>query len=127
MSVTKVLVADDEPGIRELFSEYLQREGFAFYTADDGEAAMEMVDSEYYDVAIIGMNMPKANEMAVLKYLVDHHPNTIVIISTGYASIRNAVEAIKAGAYDYLPKPVRMAEVPLAINRALEFGHHEGP
>ncbi|MBW1768908.1 MAG: sigma-54-dependent Fis family transcriptional regulator, partial [Deltaproteobacteria bacterium] len=70
---------------------------------------------------IIDLNMPKVDGMTLLKYLVDHSPDSIGIILTGYATIRNAVEAMKSGAYDYLAKPVKMEEVLMVINRALEF------
>jgi DNA-binding NtrC family response regulator len=65
--------------------------------------------------------MPKVDGMEVLKYLVDHSIDTIGIILTGYATIRTAVDAMKAGAFDYLAKPVKMEEVIMVINRALEF------
>ena len=121
MPEAKVLVVDDEAKIREYFSDVLHHEGFEVDTAQNGEIAINMIDQELYDVALIDLNMPKVDGMAVLKYLVEQSGDTIGIILTGYATIRNAVEAMKAGAFDYLAKPVKMEEVLMVINRALEF------
>lgn len=121
MTDTKVLVVDDEAKIREYFTNFLQRQDFDVATAENGEIAIGMLDQDYYDVVLIDLNMPKVNGMDVLQHLVDHHYDSIGIILTGYATIRNAVEAMKIGAFDYLAKPVKMEEVLMVINRALEF------
>ncbi|MGD9161557.1 MAG: sigma-54 dependent transcriptional regulator [Desulfobacteraceae bacterium] len=121
MAKAKILVVDDESKIRESFSDILSLEDFEVDTAQNGEEAIEIIDQDYYDVALIDLNMPKVDGMEVLKYLVEHTTDTIGIILTGYATIRTAVEAMKAGAFDYLAKPVKMEEVIMVINRALEF------
>ncbi len=121
MAETKVLVVDDESKIRNYFSDFLKHESFEVDTAENGEIAISLIDQSLYDVVIIDLNMPKVDGMTLLKYLVDHSPDSIGIILTGYATIRNAVEAMKSGAYDYLAKPVKMEEVLMVINRALEF------
>ncbi|MBW1863587.1 MAG: sigma-54-dependent Fis family transcriptional regulator [Deltaproteobacteria bacterium] len=121
MAETKVLVVDDELKIRDYFSDFLKHESFEVDTAENGEIAISLIDQSLYDVVIIDLNMPKVDGMTLLKYLVDHSPDSIGIILTGYATIRNAVEAMKSGAYDYLAKPVKMEEVLMVINRALEF------
>ena len=121
MAKAKILVVDDESKIRESFSDILSLEDFEVDTAHNGEDAINMIDDDYYDIALIDLNMPKVDGMEVLKYLVEHSIDTIGIILTGYATIRTAVEAMKAGAFDYLAKPVKMEEVIMVINRALEF------
>jgi DNA-binding NtrC family response regulator len=121
MSETKILVVDDESKVREYFSEFLKREGFDVHTAENGEIAINMTRQGLYDVILIDLNMPKVDGMAVLRHLVDHLQDSIGIILTGHATIKNAVEAMKIGAYDYLTKPVKMEEVLMVINRALEF------
>ncbi len=121
MAKAKILVVDDEPKIRESFSDILSLEDFDVDTAQNGEEAINLIEEDLYDVALIDLNMPKVDGMEVLKYLVDHSIDTIGIILTGYATIRTAVEAMKAGAFDYLAKPVKMEEVIMVINRALEF------
>ena len=117
----KILVADDESKIRDYFSDFLEHEGFGVDTAENGEIALTKLSEDFYDVVIIDLNMPKVDGMTVLKRLVEQHHDAIGIILTGYATIRNAVEAMKIGAYDYLAKPVKMEEVLMVIKRALEF------
>ena len=121
MAKAKILVVDDESKIRESFSDILGLEDFEVDTAQNGEEAIDMIDKDYYDIALIDLNMPKVDGMEVLKYMVEHTIDTIGIILTGYATIRTAVEAMKSGAFDYLAKPVKMEEVIMVINRALEF------
>lgn len=121
MAEGKILVVDDEGKVREYFSEFLNHEGFEVDTAPNGEVALKMIEEEFYDIALIDLNMPKIDGMTVLKYLTENSPDTIGIILTGYATIKNAVEAMKSGAYDYLAKPVKMEEVLMVIKRAQEF------
>jgi DNA-binding NtrC family response regulator len=121
MTEGRVLVVDDDSKVRDSFSSFLSKERFEVDTAEDGDAAIGMIDQNSYDVVLIDLNMPKVDGMTVLKYLVNNDNNSIGIILTGYASIRNAVEAMKAGAYDYLAKPIKMEEVTLVIKRAMEF------
>ncbi|MCF8061392.1 MAG: response regulator, partial [Deltaproteobacteria bacterium] len=121
MTDYKILVVDDDPKILERLREFLQREGYVVETAKNGEIAGNMLDQDYYDLALIDLNMPKVDGMTLLKTLVDYHPDTVGIILTGHATIRNAVEAMKLGAADYLAKPVKMEELLLVVQRALEF------
>jgi DNA-binding NtrC family response regulator len=121
MAETRILVVDDELKVREYFSQFLKREGFDVHTAENGEVAINMTRQGIYDVILIDLNMPKVDGMAVLRHLVDHLQESIGIILTGHATIKNAVEAMKIGAYDYLTKPVKMEEVLMVIKRALEF------
>lgn len=121
MTDIKILVVDDESKIRDLFADFLKSEGFTVECAENGEVALRKIDEGFYDVALIDLNMPKVDGMTVLKHLSEHSPDSIGIILTGYATLRNAVEAVKAGAFDYLAKPVKIEEVLLVIKRALEF------
>lgn len=121
MTNAKVLVVDDESRIRDQFCEVLQGEGYEVVTAENGEVALKKINQEFYDVALIDLNMPKVDGMTVLHHLRTHDPDSIGIILTGYASIRNAVDAMKAGAFDYLAKPVKIEEVLLVIHRALAY------
>ena len=121
MGREKILVVDDESKIRDHFSEFLGQEGFDVDTAENGQVAISKIDENFYDVVLIDLNMPKVDGMTVLRHLVENEPESIGIILTGYASIRNAVEAMKAGAFDYLAKPVKMEEVLMVIKRAIEF------
>ena len=121
MAKPKLIVVDDEEKIRDQFSAFLAQEGFAVDTAEDGETALRKLQEDVYDIALIDLNMPKVDGMNVLRELAEQGQDCIGIILTGYATIKNAVEAMKMGAYDYLAKPVKMEEVLLVITRALEF------
>ncbi len=121
MTEYKILVADDDPKILQRLQEVLSREGYAVDSAKNGRIASDMLDQDYYDLALIDLNMPKIDGMTLLKNLVELHPDTVGIILTGHGTIRNAVEAMKAGAADYLAKPVKMEELLLVVQRALEF------
>ena len=121
MAQGKIIVVDDEAKVREYFSEFLTHEGFEVFTAQNGEVALKMMDEEFFDIALIDLNMPKVDGMTVLKYLKENSPDSIGIILTGHATIKNAVEAMKTGAYDYLAKPVKMEEVLMVIERAQEY------
>ncbi|NDY41686.1 sigma-54-dependent Fis family transcriptional regulator [Dissulfurirhabdus thermomarina] len=115
-----VLVVDDAPEIRAFLTELLQGEGFAVETATDGQEAIEMLEGRFFDVVLTDVNMPRKDGMAVLDYIQEHSPDSICILVTGYGSIRDAVEAMRKGAFDYLTKPVKAEEVALVIERALE-------
>jgi DNA-binding NtrC family response regulator len=115
-----ILIADDALDIRASMAELLRSEGFAADTVADGQEAMEKVDSRFFDVVLTDLAMPRKDGMEVLKYVNEHSPETICIIITGYGSIRNAVEAMRIGAFDYMTKPVKAEEVMLVIERALE-------
>jgi len=121
MTDYKILVVDDDPKILERLQEFLEKEDYTVETAKNGEIAGKMLDQDYYDLALIDLNMPKVDGMTLLKTLVEYHPDTVGIILTGHATIRNAVEAMKLGAADYLAKPVKMEELLMVVQRALEF------
>jgi DNA-binding NtrC family response regulator len=116
-----ILVADDAERARESIAEILRSQGYEVHTAADGQKAMEAIDRQYYDVALIDLNMPKANGLTVLKHLSEQAPNSLGIIITGFGSIETAVEAIKAGGFDYLTKPVKVEEIGIVLKRALEY------
>jgi len=121
MANEKILVIDDSADILTLFSDYLKTEGYDVDTSKDGSNAIAMIDKKSYDLIFTDLKMPGIDGMAVLEYAMDHSPDSICIILTGYGTVRNAVEAIKRGAFDYLPKPVKMDEILVTIQRALDY------
>jgi len=121
MSNEKILVIDDSPEILTLFSEYLRAEGYEVDTTADGASGIEMVEKKSYDLIISDLKMPGMDGMKVLEFAMEHSPDSICIILTGYGTVKNAVEAIKMGAFDYLTKPVKMDEILVTLRRALEY------
>ncbi|MBI4240337.1 MAG: sigma-54-dependent Fis family transcriptional regulator, partial [Candidatus Rokubacteria bacterium] len=120
MTEARILVADNEPSMRELLSITLKRDGYDVSTADGGEAAIEAVRREPFDLVITDVRMPKVDGIQVLKAVKDLAPDTVVIMITAFSSTENAVEAMKLGAYDYITKPFKLDEIKLIINNALE-------
>ena len=121
MSSEKILVIDDSPEILTLFTEYLRAEGYEVDTSADGVGGIEMIEKKSYDLIITDMKMPSVDGMKVLEFALEHSPDSICIILTGYGTVKNAVEAIKMGAFDYLTKPVKMDEILVTLKRALDY------
>jgi DNA-binding NtrC family response regulator len=121
MGSEKILLIDDSPEILDNLSEYLTSEGYDITTTSDGTSGISMIEKKFYDIILTDMKMPGADGMEVLKFMKEHSPESICIILTGYGTIKNAVEAIKSGAFDYLTKPVKMDEIVITLNRALEY------
>ncbi len=115
-----ILVVDDAPEIRFSMSEVLRREGFAVDMACNGQEAIEKFGKDFFDVVITDLAMPRKNGMEVLSFLKEHSPETICIIITGFGTIQGAVEAMRQGAFDYLTKPVKLEEVIVVVDKAIE-------
>ena len=121
MAAEHILVVDDEVSNCELLQEFLQREGYVVTTATNGFEALEILTQQSFHVVLSDLMMPKMSGVELLRELKETAPATIGIIFTGYGSIETAVEAIKAGAYDYVTKPIRLDELLLVLQRALNF------
>lgn len=115
-AATKVLVIDDEESMRAGCSQTLSQDGYRVQTAADGIRGLEMAQKESFDLIILDLRMPGMDGTEVLAKLKEYDPNILVIVITGYATIESAVEAMKRGAYDFLPKPFS-PETLLAITR----------
>lgn len=121
MAGERILVVDDEEVNREFLLQVLAGQSFDVTTAPDGPEALEHVKEEFFHVVLSDLKMPQMNGLDLLRKIKEISPPTVGIIFTGYASIETAVEAIKAGAYDYITKPFRVKEVEMVLQRALEF------
>lgn len=121
MSREKILLIDDSPDILTHLAEYLKNEGYEVESSTDGEKAISMIERKCYDIIFTDLMMPNMDGMEVLKYVTQHSRESICMILTGYGTIKNAVEAVKLGAFDYLTKPVKMDEILITLKRALEF------
>ena len=116
----KVLVVDDEVGIRESIKRILGRQGFDVITASNGEDAFKIIRKEDIDLLITDIRMAGMDGVDLLKLCKSVSPTTEVIMITGYASVDTAVETMKLGAYDYITKPFKKAELLKAVNKAIE-------
>ncbi len=116
----KILIVDDEKGIREIFSLLLEERGHTVREASSGEEALTIIPLFSPDLLLLDMNLPGISGIDLLERVKRESPKTSVIIMTAFGSIRSAVEATRLGAYDYLEKPVDNDELLLLIARALE-------
>jgi two-component system, OmpR family, phosphate regulon sensor histidine kinase PhoR len=115
-----ILVVDDEKGIRDGCERILGRMGCQVHLADCGEAGLKLLKRESITVALIDLKMPGMDGIELLKHIQAHDPQILTIIITGYATLETAVDAMKKGAYDFIPKPFAPDQLRIGVKRALE-------
>ena len=115
-----ILVIDDEESMRDSCSQLLEKDGFLTNTAEDGSIGLEKIKEAKPDLVLIDLKMPGINGLVVLEKAKEIDSNIIVVVITGYATVESAVEAMKKGAYDFLPKPFTPDELRIIIRRGLE-------
>ena len=118
--MVKILVVDDERAARAGMRKVLERAGFRVCEAQDGQGALDAVRSEAPHVMLLDVNIPRPDGMEVLRRVRGMPQAPLVIVITAYGSERLAAEAIRQGAYDYLPKPYELDELRAAARRAAE-------
>ncbi len=119
--MARVLVADDEAGIREFMGDALELEGHEVALAEDGTRAARLLDDRRFDVLVTDLRMPGKDGMELVRKVRAEQPETQVIVLTAHASVDSAVEAMKLGAFDYLQKPISSPEaLCVLVARALE-------
>jgi DNA-binding NtrC family response regulator len=121
MTAFKILVIDDEDTIRGVFSALLKEKNYTVEEADTGKKGIEAARRFQPDIILLDMNLPDISGMEVLSFVKESSIPAEVIIITAYGTIKNAVEATRLGAYDYLQKPVDNEELLLAVSRALQI------
>ena len=116
----KILVAEDESNLRLVLQKELQRMGHDVRVAPDGEAAFRLLEESNVDVLLCDINMPRMDGLELLRRLHQRPNPPEVIMLTGHATVESAIEAMKLGAYDYLSKPYRIAELDALVKQAAE-------
>ena len=106
-----VLIIDDEPGIRTVFQEILEDEGYKVLTAEDGIVGLEIASRESIDLVFLDVWLPNMGGIDVLKKVKEDHADTEVVMISGHANIDLAVKAVKLGAFDFLEKPISLDRV----------------
>jgi len=114
----RILIVDDDPIVCKSLLRILS--GHETSSAESGEEAVLKLEAEPFDVVFTDLKMPGMDGIELLKAIRGKHPRTVVIVITGYATVSTAVEAMKEGAFDYIPKPFKPDEVRLLAGRALE-------
>jgi two-component system response regulator HydG len=116
----KILVVDDQKNMRATTAIVLRTAGYTVEEAEDGQAALQRISSETFDVVLTDLRMGGMDGMEVLRGTSEISPHTQVIVMTAYGTIESAVEAIRRGAYDYLAKPFKEDELILRVQNAME-------
>src|SRR5947209_16523010 len=116
----RLLIVDDERGIVVALKGLFTKEGYEVETADYGEQALEKFKAGFFDVVITDLSMKGMDGLQLLRRVRELEPNTAVLMITAYGTQRIAVEAMKAGAEDYLPKPFDNDELRLKVRRVME-------
>ncbi|CAG0961076.1 Regulatory protein AtoC [Phycisphaerales bacterium] len=117
-----ILLAEDEKVLRESLTQLLAEEGYEVVPAADGQEARDLALSRAFDLVLTDIRMPRMDGMALLQHLQRLAPQTPVVVITAFGTVDSAVGAMRAGAADYLLKPVQFEDVLLRVRRALEFG-----
>ncbi|NCO58008.1 MAG: DNA-binding response regulator [Nitrospirae bacterium CG18_big_fil_WC_8_21_14_2_50_70_55] len=122
MATAHILVADDELGTRSLLDKFLTREGYAVVAVEDGEQALAQLNEHHFDLLITDLDMPKVDGLELLREIQRGSGATLCMVLTGHGSIKSAMEATRAGVFDYLTKPFELDFLRLQVQRALEYG-----
>ena len=116
----RVLVVDDEEVIRDILATLLEREGWQVTTASNGTRALSAFEAEPHDVVLLDLMLPDRPGLEVLAEIRRRDPDAVVVIVTAYSSIEGAVEAMRLGAFHYIPKPFQNEEVLLTVEKGAE-------
>ena len=107
----KLLIVDDEKEVCANLSEYLARRDFEVTVAISGKEATSILRTTFFPVIILDIKMPDADGMEILKDAIKQHPNSKIIMMTGFDEENQRDECLASGAYDYITKPIRISEI----------------
>ena len=116
----KILIVDDEEGIREILSRYLIKQGYAVVTAQNGKEGIDKFKKEEFDLVISDIRMPEMDGVAFLDLIKKSDPDVEVIMVTAYETMESAIQSLRKGAYDYIIKPFSIEKIAITIEKALE-------
>ncbi len=119
--MTRILIVEDDSRMRSLIREFLEKEKYSVSVAEGARAAEALLGASSFDVVLTDLKVPDGDGMEVLARVLETDPQLPVIIMTGYASVKSAVQAMKIGAYDYIQKPFEPEELLLIVKRAAEY------
>ncbi|HRK77839.1 MAG TPA: sigma-54 dependent transcriptional regulator [Thiobacillus sp.] len=120
MTSGKLLIVDDEKVAMKNLEHVMKKEGYAVTATQSGSNAQALLEKQSFDVVLTDLRMEKVDGMQILRRCRENHPDTEVILITGYATLESAVEAMKHGAFYYIAKPYRLDEVRKVVAEALE-------
>jgi two-component system NtrC family response regulator len=120
MNRKSVLVVDDDASLRRVTQMQLEEAGYEVFTAADAAAGLEVMEASVPSLVVTDLKMPGMSGIELLQELRSRYPETTVILITAFGTVQTAVEAMRAGAYDYITKPIDYDELLLVLERALE-------
>lgn len=116
---SRILVVDDEEALRTVLSSELSGEGYDVDTASDGDEAIASVQNKHFDLVLLDIKMPGTDGFEVLKFIKKSFSDVRVIMLTGFADLKNAIESKKLGAEDFVSKPYDLVDLLTTIERVL--------
>lgn len=121
MANQRVLIVDDEPDIRELLELTLMRMGLDTLSVPDLKSAIRQIDQQAYDLCLTDMRLPDGNGLELVKYIQHKAPDTPVAMITAHGNMELAIDSLKAGAFDFVSKPVEIDRLRALVNQALKI------
>ncbi|HAL56488.1 MAG TPA: hypothetical protein DCP63_08435 [Bacteroidetes bacterium] len=115
----RILVVDDEDALRTVLSSELEGEGYKVASAADGAEAISILKNQAFDLILLDIKMPNVDGFEVLRFVKETHPETKVIMLTGFADLKNAIESKKLGAEDFVSKPYDLVDLLTTVERVL--------
>jgi len=115
-----ILIIDDEEVLQDVLTSLIRREGHTTFSARTGEQGIDLLEREDVDLVVLDLMLPGMSGQEVLKQIRQRHPDVIVVVITAYSSIEGAIEAMREGAFHYIPKPFKNDEVLLTLKKGLE-------
>ncbi|MFC1452036.1 sigma-54-dependent transcriptional regulator [Verrucomicrobiota bacterium] len=119
--MARILVVDDEAGLRTVLSQLLKSRGHAVAVASDGPEAVQWLSTDQFDIMVSDIRMNPMDGLELLEIAHKKHPELLIVMLTAYSSVASAIESLKLGAFDYLTKPFKVDELLDTIDRALEY------
>ncbi|MBF0224269.1 MAG: response regulator [Desulfobacterales bacterium] len=118
--IPRILIIDDEKRIRDGCQKVLEQEGFEVLSAQNGTLGLQMIENEHFDIILLDLMMPGLSGFDVLEKVKSLHPDTVIIVITGYATVEHSIEAMKKGAFDFIPKPFSPDQLRIIVSKAIE-------
>ena len=115
-----ILIVDDEEVLQDVLTVLIRKEGHNTLSAWSGEEALEVLEREEIDLVLLDLMLPGMQGMQVLKEIRQRQPDQVVVVITAFSSIESAIEAMREGAFHYIPKPFKNEEVLLTLRKGLE-------
>jgi two-component system phosphate regulon sensor histidine kinase PhoR len=120
-SCPTILVIDDEERVREGCRKVLVRDGYEVTIAESGEVGLNLIEQQHYDIILLDLMMPSLSGFDVLAHVKGLHPDTVIFVISGYATVENSIEAMKRGAFDFIPKPFSPEQLRVLTKKAIEY------